>query len=312
MIRLYRYLEPYRRSIAGILALIFAQCLASLYLPTLMSDIIDVGVLTKNETYIVGRGGWMLLVACAGMLCSVAASYLAARTSTALGRDVRRRLFTRVSSFSLNEFDVFGTATLITRTTNDVTQVMTVTNMVLRMMVMAPMMMIGGLIMAFSKDRPLTIVLAVAIPVLVGTILLIMTKAVPLFRLMQVKLDKLNLVMREGLMGIRVVRAFDRIDREHERFRDANADLTDNAIRVNRIMAFTFPALMLIMNFASIAIIWFGAVRIDAGGMEVGSLMAFLQYATQIMFSVLMVSLMFVMVPRAAASAVRINEVLDT
>src|SRR5947209_16092458 len=312
MIRLYRFLRPFRAAIAAILVLVLLQSLSNLYLPTLTADIVDKGIVHKDIAYILRVGGVMLLIAAGGTICSIAASFLSSTTAVGFGRIVRSQIFTRVESFSLHEFDHFGTATLITRTTNDVTQVQTVSVIILRMMLSAPLMIIGGLIMALLQDRPLTLVLAVSVPILVLAIVLILRRALPLFQLMQVKLDRVNLVLREGLTGMRVIRAFDRIDHEQRRFEQANADLTNNAIQVNRIMAVMMPVLMLVMNGTSVAIIWFGAMRIDSGGMQVGSLIAFIQYAMQIMFAVLMVSMMFVMVPRAAASADRINEVLDT
>jgi len=312
VIRLYRLLQPYRFTIGAILVLVLAQSLANLYLPTLMADIVDTGIRNKDIGYIMRVGGFMLLIAAAGMACAIVSTFLSSRTAVGFGRIVRSRLFRRIQSFSLREFDQFGAATLITRTTNDVTQVQLVTVIILRMMLSAPLMMIGGLIMALSQDRPLTLVLAVSVPLLAGVIYLLLSRSIPLFRVMQVKIDRLNLVVREGLTGIRVIRAFDRVDHEHRRFEAANADLTNNAIQVNRIMAFMMPAMMLIMNFTSVAIIWFGAVRIDNGGMQVGALIAFIQYAMQIMFSVFMVSMLAIMLPRAAASATRINAVLDT
>jgi len=311
MIRLYRFLRPFRAAIAAILVLVLLQSLSNLYLPTLTADIVDKGIVHKDIAYILRVGGVMLLIAAGGTICSIAASFLSSTTAVGFGRIVRSQIFTRVESFSLHEFDHFGTATLITRTTNDVTQVQTVSVIILRMMLSAPLMIIGGLIMALLQDRPLTLVLAVSVPILVLAIVLILRRALPLFQLMQVKLDRVNLVLREGLTGMRVIRAFDRIDHEQRRFEQANADLTNNAIQVNRIMAVMMPVLMLVMNATSVAIIWFGALRIDSGGMQVGSLIAFVQYAMQIMFAVIMVSMMFVMVPRAAASANRINEVLD-
>ena len=313
MLRLYRrFLRPFRVAIAAILVLVLLQSLANLFLPRLMADIVDKGIVHKDIPYILGTGGVMLLIAAGGMVCSIAAAFLSSQTSVGLGRNVRARLFARVESFSLHEFDQLGTATLITRTTNDVTQVQMVSVIILRMMLSAPLLMIGGLIMALSQDRPLTLVLAVSVPVLLLSIILILRRALPLFQVMQLKLDRLNLVLREGLTGIRVIRAFDRVDHEHRRFEAANADLMANAVEANRIMAAMMPLMMLIMNLTSVAIIWFGAIRIDSGGMQVGALIAFLQYAMQIMFAVLMVSMMFVMIPRAAAAAVRINEVLDT
>ncbi len=312
MLRLYRFLRPYRAALAAILALVLLQSLANLYLPTLMAAIVDRGIVHKDIAYILRTGGVMLLIAAGGMVCSIAATFLSSQTAVGFGRIVRGRLFTRVESFSLHELDRFGAATLITRTTNDVTQVQLVTVIILRMMLSAPLLMVGGLIMALSQDRPLTLVLAVAVPVLLLTIVLILRRGLPLFQVMQLKLDRLNLVVREGLTGIRVIRAFDRVAHEHRRFAAANADLMDNAVQANQIMAALMPLMMLVMNLTSVAIIWFGALRIDSGGMQVGALIAFLQYAMQIMFAVLMVSMMFVMIPRAAAAAVRINEVLDT
>lgn len=296
----------------AILVLLFFQSLAELYLPTLMADIVDTGIVKGDTQYILRIGGVMLLVTGASAICLVLSSYLSAKTATGLGRDLRTRMFSRVESFSLHEFNQFGTATLITRTTNDITQIQMVLMMILRMMVSAPMMAIGGIIMAVAKDRKLSLLLVVVVPVLAGAILLIASKGVPLFRAMQIKLDKLNLVLREGLTGIRVIRAFDRTDYEQARFTGANRDLTGTAIQVNKIMAALMPILMLVMNLTTIAIVWFGGLRVDSGDMQIGNMIAFIQYAMQIMFSLLMVSMMFVMIPRAAASATRINDVLDT
>lgn len=312
MIRLYRFLKPFSLALTLSVLLIFLQTLSQLYLPTLTADIVDNGIARKNVGYIVSTGEVMLLITVGGMICSIVAAYLSSRVAMGFGRDVRAMLFSRVQTFSLHEFDKFGTATLITRTTNDVTQVQLVTLVILRMMVSAPIMAVGGIILALRQDRPLTLVLAVAIPILVIAITLIARAAIPLFRLMQTKLDRLNLVTREGLTGIRVIRAFNRVEYQTRRFDDANDDLTDNAIRANRIVAFLMPILILVMNLTSVAILWFGAIRINSGGMQVGSLIAFTQYAMQIMFSFLMVSMLFVMIPRASASADRINAVLDT
>ncbi|MFD0670595.1 ABC transporter ATP-binding protein [Cohnella sp. GCM10027633] len=312
MLKLFRYLRPYRWTVALALLLILIQSLCELYLPTLMADIVNEGVIPGNKPYIWRVGGFMLLVTAVGTLISVGASYLSSRIGSAFGRDVRSKTFKHVSKFSLQEFDQIGTASLITRTTNDITQVQQVLIMMIRMMVAAPMMCIGGLIMAVSKDAKLSLIFVAAIPILALTIYLIAGKAIPYFRVMQKKVDRLNLVLRENLTGIRVIRSFNRGDHERKRFDEANADLTDTAVRVNQIMAYMMPMMMLILNFSQIAIIWFGGLRIRSHGMEVGDLMAFLQYAMQIMFSLMMLSMMFVMVPRASASAVRINEVLAT
>lgn len=312
MIKLFRFLKPYVASIVAVLVLLFFQSLAELYLPTLMSDIVDTGIVKGDTQYILKVGGFMLLVAAGSGICVMLAGFLSSKVATSFGRDLRSKVFSRVESFSLNEFDKMGTASLITRTTNDITQVQQVTIMIMRMMISAPMMCIGGIIMAVSKDAKLSLVLIAIIPVLAGIIFIIARKGIPLFKSMQVKLDKLNLVLRENLTGIRVIRAFNRIDLEKKRFNEANHDLTETAIKVNKIMASLMPVMMIIMNLTSIAIIWFGGIRIDNGSMQVGDMMAFLQYAMQIMFSLIMVSIMFVMIPRAEASAVRINEVLDT
>ncbi|RAV19331.1 ABC transporter ATP-binding protein [Paenibacillus contaminans] len=311
MIKLFRFLKTYRWAVTLVLGLVLLQSLSELYLPTLMADIVDKGVIEEDLPYIWKIGGFMLLVAAAGTVFSIIASYVSAKISAGFGKIVRNKIFTHVEHFSLQEFDKIGTASLITRTTNDVQQVQQVLIMMLRMMVMAPMMCIGGIIMAVSKDAKLSLVIVVIIPVLAAAIMIVAMKGVPLFKKMQIKLDKLNLVLREALTGIRVIRSFNRIEHEKKRFDEANADLTETAIKVNKIMGTMMPLMMLIMNFASIAIIWFGGLRISEGHMQVGDLMAFLQYAMQIMFSLIMVSMMFVMVPRASASAVRINEVLD-
>jgi len=312
MVKLLKYLRPFAPAIAGVLVLVLFQTLAELYLPTLMSDIVNIGIVKGDTRYILRVGVWMLLVAAGAGACAVAASYLSARVAVGFGKDLRSRVFTRVQSYSLGEFDRMGTATLITRTTNDIMQIQHVIIMMQRMVVGAPIMMMGGIIMALSKHPTLSLVLVAAVPVLVATILLIAAKAVPLFRALQKKLDRLNLVVRENLTGIRVIRAFDRIDYEKKRFYEANLDLTWTAIRVHRIIALLMPSLMLMMNLTSIAIVWFGGIRIEKGLMQVGDMMAFLQYAMYIMFSLVALSVAFVMLPRAEASAARINEVLDT
>lgn len=312
MLRLFRFLKPYTAMIAGVFVLIFAQTLADLYLPTLMSDIIDKGVMNGDTSYILRTGGLMLLIAGGGAVCAIVASFLSSRTAVGLGRILRNNVFKRVESFSLHEFDKFGTATLITRTTNDITQIQMVSVMIMRMMISAPMMAIGGLIMAYSKDRHLTWVLAVSIPTLALVIAILAGKVIPLFKQVQVKIDKINLVLREKLTGIRVIRAFNTVEHERARFDEANVDLTGNYIKVNRIMAFMMPSIMLIMNLTSLSILWFGGRLISTGDMDLGALAAFTQYAMQIMFSMIMLSMMFIMVPRAQAAAIRINEVLDT
>jgi ATP-binding cassette subfamily B protein len=298
--------------VAGVLVFIFLQTLGDLYLPTLMGDIINDGVMKGDNTKILHIGGLMLLVAGGGVICSIIASLLASRIAVGFGTILRSKIFKKVESFSLHEFDKFGTATLITRTTNDINQLQMVTIMIMRMMIGAPMMAIGGTILAVRRDQELTLVLLVAIPILIGVIVLIATKMIPLFRAVQKKIDKINLVLREKLTGIRVIRAFNTVRHEEKRFAAANDDLTDNYIRVNRIMAFMMPSIMMIMSLTQISILWFGGLRIADGKMDLGNLSSFTQYAMQIMMSMMMLAVMFIMVPRAQAAAVRINEVLET
>lgn len=312
MIKLFRFLKQYTVQIAAVIALLFVQVLSDLYLPTLMADIVDIGLVNKDINYILKIGGFMLLIAAGGTICAIIATYLSSKTAVGFGKLVREKLFTKVASFSLHEFDKLGTATLITRTTNDVTQVQQVSVLILSMMVTAPLTSIGGIFMALQQDTSLSWILVVVIPILFGIIGVTLFRGLPLFKVMQEKLDKLNLVLRENLTGIRVVRAFNRLDQEKLRFNDANADLMDNAIKINVIMAVLMPTMMLIMNLTTVALVWFGAIRIDSGAMHIGSLLAFIQYATQILFSLLMLVMLFIMVPRAQVSAVRINEVLDT
>lgn len=312
MIRLYKFLKPYTAMVIGVVFFVTLQSLGDLYLPTLMSDIINDGVMQGDTSKILHIGGIMLLVAAGGVICSIIASFLSGKSSSGLGAILRSKVFKRVESYSLHEFDKLGTATLITRTTNDITQIQTVTVLIMRLMISAPIMAIGGIIMALRKDRPLTLVLAVAIPVLALVVGLIASRMIPLFKLVQIKVDRINLVLREKLTGIRVIRAFNTVDKETKRFDEANVDLTNNYIKVNRIMAFMMPSIMLIMNLTSLAILWFGGIRISEGNMDLGALSAFTQYAMQIMMSMLMLAMMFIMVPRAQAAAVRINEVLDT
>ena len=327
MLKLFRLLKQYSLQIVAIVLLIFTQVLANLYLPSLMADIINKGIVQKDVVqtisflgfsgsyqgidYILRTGGIMLLISAGGALCSVIATFLSSRTAVGFGRIIRNKLFTKVEGFSLHEFDKVGTATLITRTTNDVTQIQAVTIMIFSIMLFAPLTALGGIVMALREDASLTWIFAIIIPLL-GIIIGVTLKfAMPLFKLMQVKIDKLNLVLREGLTGIRVIRAFNRIDTEKVRFDDANTDLMDNAIKVNKIMAFLMPMMMLIMNVTTVAIIWFGGKRIDAGNMQIGSLVAFIQYGMQILFGFLMLAMVFIMIPRAQASAIRINEVLE-
>jgi len=311
MIKLLKNLKPYTLSIIGVIVFVFLQSLSELYLPTLMSDIVDTGVVDGDINYIIRIGMWMILIAIIAMICSVLGSYLAAKVATGFGRDLRTKVFSKVESFSLEEFDKKGTASLIIRTTNDITQIQRLAVIMLRMFLRAPLLFIGGIIMAVSKDTKLSLVFVVILPILSIIIFFVAKKSMFLFKSMQTKLDKLNLVLREYLTGIRVIRAFNREVYEKKKFHRANLNLTETAIKVNKLMAILMPLMMLILNLTIVAIIWFGSIRINNGGMQVGDLMAFIQYASQIMFALIMVSMMFIMVPRAAVSANRINEVLD-
>jgi ATP-binding cassette subfamily B multidrug efflux pump len=310
MIRLFRFLLPSSLSILLVFGLVFLQSLSNLYLPTLLADIVDNGIVKGDTNYIWNTGGFMLLVTLGGTLAAVISSFFASRVAMGFGRRVRARLFSHVQQFSLHEFDTVGTASLITRTTNDTTQIQQILIVLLTIMISAPMVIIGGIILAVRQDAELSWVLVGVMPILVIAILVILTRAVPLFTIMQRKLDRLNLILDEGLTGVRVIRAFDRNAYEERRFDQANTDLTDTAIRVNRVVAAMMPIMMLVLNLATVAILWFGSIRIDSGQMQIGALIAFLQYAMQILFSLLMLSMLFIMLPRAQASATRINAVL--
>jgi ATP-binding cassette subfamily B protein len=309
---LRRYLAPYRWPLVFVMVLLLVQAIANLYLPELNADIINNGVARGDTDYILRTGGFMLLVTFALAIAAVVSAYWSARTSMAFGRDVRSAIFRQVQTFSQVEVNHFGAASLITRNTNDVQQVQTVVLLILNVMVSAPILTIGGVIMALRQDVPLTGILLVIIPIMAALIGFVMRRAIPLFGAMQRKLDRINLVMRETLAGIRVIRAFVRTRHEEARFDDASRDLMDTSLEVNRLFAITMPALMAIMNLSTVAILWLGAYRVDGGGMPIGNLTAFLQYIIQILFAIMMATIMFVMVPRAAVSAGRIREVLDT
>ena len=311
MIKLLKNLSVYKWLVVAIVGLVFIQSMADLFLPTLMADIIDKGVVAGDIPYIWKIGGAMLGVTAVSALAAIVASYFSSKAALGMGRDIRHKVFRHVESFSLQEFDKLGTASLITRTTNDITQIQQVVIMMLRMVISAPIMLAGGLIMALSKDAKLSLVIVAAMPVLIITIVLILKKGVPLFQTVQKRIDRLNLVFRENLTGIRVVRTFNREKEEQERLQNANKDLTDVSIKVNKLMAFMMPTMMLVMNLTVVGIIWFGGLRIDSGAMQIGDLMAYIQYVMMIMFSLVAASMMFIMIPRAAVSAKRINEILD-
>ncbi|MFZ5945593.1 MAG: ABC transporter ATP-binding protein [Bacillota bacterium] len=312
MSNFFSSLKNYTTQIIFVLILILFQSLSQLYLPTLMGDIVNIGVIQGDTQYILRVGKYMLLVAFAGMVCTVAASYFSSRVAMGFSKNLRDRVFSKVENFSFREFDRLGTASLITRTTNDIIQIERVLMVTLRMMVSAPLMFIGGIIMAVSKDAVLSLVIVLVTPVLAITTFILARKGLPLFKQIQLRLDRLNLVSREGLNGVRVIRAFNREEYEKKRFYNANQDLTHISIKVNQIMAVLMPTIMLVMNFTTIAVIWFGGIRIENGYMQIGDMMAFIQYVMLIMFSLIMVSMMFIMIPRAAVSAARINEVLSS
>ncbi|MCX6373061.1 MAG: ABC transporter ATP-binding protein [Actinobacteria bacterium] len=294
------------------MVLLLVQAIANLYLPTLNADIINNGVVTGDTAYILRVGGLMLLVTLVFVIASIIAVYWGSKVSMGFGRDVRGALFRRVQSFSQAEVNHFGTPSLITRTTNDVQQVQMVVLMMLNVVISAPMMAIGGIIMALRLNVPLSAVILVAIPVMGVFIGLVMMRAIPLFMSMQKKIDRINQVTREMLSGVRVIRAFDRTGYEEQRFDGVNTDLTTTTLKVGRLFALMMPTLTLILNLSTVAIMWFGGIQVADHGMPIGDLTAFLTYIVQILLAVLMATIMFVMVPRAAVSAQRIQEVLET
>jgi len=306
------YLRPYSSMLIILVGLQLVATMASLYLPSLNADIIDKGVATGNTGYIVSIGGWMLVVTLVQIACSIAAVYFGARSAMSFGRDVRSAVFHTVGTFSAREVNQFGAPSLITRNTNDVQQVQMLVLMTCTMLVGAPIMLVGGVIMALRQDVGLSWLMLVSIPVLVISIGLIVIRMVPQFRAMQARIDIVNRVLREQLSGIRVVRAFVREQDEAQRFADANRALTETALRAGRLMVLIFPTVMLILNTSSIAVLWFGAARVNSGEMQIGALTAFLMYLMLILVSVMMATFMAIMIPRAAVSADRIGEVLNT
>jgi ATP-binding cassette subfamily B protein len=306
------HLAPYRRWLGAVVGFQLVGTIASLYLPSLNADIIDNGVAKGDTDYIMRTGGWMLAVSLVQIACSITAVYFGARTAMSVGRDLRGTIFRQVGEFSSREMAHFGAPSLITRNTNDVQQVQMLVVMACTMMVMAPIMCVGGVIMALREDVGLAWVIAVSVPVLVTILGLIIRKMVPQFRQMQTRIDTVNRVLREQLAGIRVVRAFVREPVEVERFDDASTALSQSAVRVGRLMALLFPTVLLVANLSSIAVLWFGASRVASGQMQVGALTAFLAYLVQILMSVTMATMMLMMVPRATVSAERIQEVLGT
>jgi len=309
---LRKYLEPYKREMLIVVVLQLAGTIAALYLPALNADIIDQGVVQGDTGYIVRTGGLMLAVSLVQVVSTIIAVYFGARAAMAFGRDLRSATFHRVIEFSSREVARFGAPSLLTRNTNDVQQIQMLVLMSFTILIAAPIMMVGGVVMALREDVGLSWLVAALVPILALIIGFIVTRMVPGFRLMQRRLDTVNQVLREQTSGIRVVRAFVRERFETMRFARANTDLTDVAINVGRWMAAMFPAVMLVMNASSVAVLWFGGIRVDTGAMQIGSLTAFLSYLIQILMAVMMSTMMFIFLPRAAVSADRIGEILDT
>lgn len=309
---LYRYLKPYWTMLLAVGVFQAAQSIASLYLPTFVAEIIDNGVARGDIGYIVRIGGIMLAITLVQVVCAIAAVYFSARATMSLGRDLRGAVFHRVSAFSEREVSRFGAPSLITRTTNDVQQVQMFALMTCTLFVAAPILAIGGVVMAMKLDAGLSWLMAVSVPVLMVSLGLIIVRMVPLFRLMQKRLDVVNQVLREQLTGIRVVRAFVRESAEMTRFARANQELTDTSLGTGRLMALMFPIVMLVLNVSSVAVVWFAGLRVDAGHMQVGALVAYLSYLLQILMAVMMATFMAIMLPRASVSGDRIGEVLAT
>ncbi|GJF28519.1 multidrug ABC transporter ATP-binding protein [Kitasatospora sp. NE20-6] len=313
LIRLLRaHLRPYRQPISLLVLLQLISTIGALYLPTLNADIIDDGVIKGDTGIILRLGAVMIGVALAQAVCSVGAVYYGARTAMAVGRDIRATVFDRVQSFSARELGHFGAPSLITRTTNDVQQVQMLVLMAFTLMVAAPIMCVGGIVMALNQDVQLSGLLLAVVPILGIVVVLLVRRLRPQFRGMQERIDGVNRILREQITGIRVIRAFVKDGHEQERFASANQDLADVSLRVGRLMAFMFPAVMSVVNVSSVAVLWFGAHRIDSGGMQIGALTAFLSYLMQILMSVMMATFMFMMVPRAEVCAERIQDVLTT
>jgi len=313
LMRLLReYLKPYTRPLTVVVVLQLIQSMANLYLPNLNADIINNGVAKGDTSVIMNLGGQMLGVTLVQVVCSIAAVYFGARVAMSLGRDVRAAVFDHVQTFSARELGHFGAPTLLTRTTNDVQQVQMVMMLSLTMMIAAPVMMIGGVIMALRQDVELSGILLVVVPLLAGVLALAVGKMRPLFRSMQKRIDTINRTLREQITGVRVIRAFVRDEHERDRFAGANKHLMTVSVGVGRWMALMFPTVLLIMNLSTVGIIWFGGHRVGDGSMQVGSLIAFLSYIMQILMSVMFAVMLFMLVPRAEISAERINEVLDT
>ncbi len=311
MFKILKKLKPYKHLVFLGILFLFIQACFDIYLPTLMSKMVNEGMIPQDFGLIYQYGGRMLIASFLGGIFAISSSFLGAQIGARLSRDLRNEVFVKVENYSLSEFDKIGSASLITRTTNDITQIQQVVTMGFRMMLYSPLLMIGGIIQAHNKDPELAKILFISVPLIAFSMIMIAKKVIPLFKVMQKRVDKINLVLTESLQGIRVIRAFNKLDHDKKKFDDANTDLMNTAVKANKIMALMQPVLMLVMNATTVLIVWFGGLRISNEYMQVGDMMAFIQYAMMIMFSVIMFSMMFVMLPRAQASAERINEVLD-
>ncbi|MFC4323713.1 ABC transporter ATP-binding protein [Litchfieldia salsa] len=306
-----KFIKPYKWSVLGIVGLTLAGILFELFIPTLMANVVDIGIVNSDISYIIKTGGWMIVLSLMAICVTIGSIYLTSNVAVSFARDIRRELFVKVEGFSMEELNKIGTASLITRTTNDIKQVQDAISLILGMATRAPLMLMGGIILAVMMEPSLSIIFLVSLPILVLAIGLLIKKATPLFGLLQKKTDRLNLVIREGLTGIRVIRAFNQVNFEKKRFNIANEDFRDTGIKVNKTMALLFPLMSIIISFSNIAIIWFGAIQIDKGVMQVGNMMAFLQYALMIFMAFILLSIAFMMIPRAQASAKRISEILQ-
>ena len=311
MVKLLKYAEPYILSIIASIILLFGQAICDLSLPDYMSDIINKGITVGDKSFIIKTGFTMLGVSLLSASFTIIVSFLASRIAAGMCRTIRNDLFTNIESFSNAEFDRFSTSSLITRTTNDITQIQTLIVMIIRMIFYAPIMAIGGFVHALANSKSMSWIIALAIICLLGLIFTVFTIAMPKFKAIQNLIDKLNLVVRENLDGILVVRAFNTQDFEEDRFDKANKDLTNTNLFVNRVMVSMMPLMTLIMNLITVLIVWVGANQVSAFKMDVGEMMAYMQYVMQIIFAFLMLSMMFIMIPRASVSGDRIAEVLE-
>lgn len=312
MFKLYRNgLSKYTGPLILTVLLLVAQAFTMLWLPDMMSVIIDRGVVTGNISFIVQVGFLMLLIALGGSAASIGVGYLSSRVGVNFCTDIRAKLFAHINTFTMREFDKIGTSSLVTRSTNDVVQLQNFTVMFFRIMVLSPIVCLGGILMALAKNAEMSLIIFICMPIVILVLIITLRRAFPVFNAMQDKLDKVNLILRESITGVRVIRAFDAQEREEARFTEANAEMTANSIRAQLIMSALMPMLMLIINIGTVAVVWFGGQQISMGMMEVGDMMAFIQYLVLIMYSLIMMSMIFAMLPRARVCAERIEEVME-